>query len=166
MMIIVIIARVEISLVTIIVIISVVQVNDARRYGDKVHIVTPDWLWSCSERWERVRNILPAIISTFLRQFSTVVQVSEQLFTLTKTSSVTRRPPAHCSSPEIAFAQRCADIDLNLDGEEECITLFTVSNSGFPCQAPTTCSIGSRAWQKRTPSLASARAISRTWTKR
>ena len=59
MIIIVIIARAEISLVTIIVIIAViilvVQVNDARRYGDKVHIVTPDWLWSCSERWERVR---------------------------------------------------------------------------------------------------------------
>ena len=36
------------------VIILVMQVNDARRYGDKVHIVTPDWLWSCSERWERV----------------------------------------------------------------------------------------------------------------
>ena len=61
------------------------QVNDARKYGDRIHIVTPDWLWNCSERWERV---------------------SEQLFTLTKTSSVTRRPPAHCSSPEIAFAQR------------------------------------------------------------
>ena len=41
------------------------QVNDARRYGDKVHIVTPDWLWSCSERWERVRHILPVIIYTF-----------------------------------------------------------------------------------------------------
>ena len=60
------------------------QVNDARKYGC-VHIVTPDWLWSCSERWERV---------------------CEDLFTLTKTSAVTRRPPAHCSSPEIAFAQR------------------------------------------------------------
>ena len=67
------------------VIILVTQVNDARRYGDKVHIVTPDWLWSCSERWERV---------------------SEELFTLTKTCPVTRKPPAHCSSPEIAFAQR------------------------------------------------------------
>jgi len=29
---------------------------------------------------------------------------------------VTRRPPAHCSSPEIAFAERCSDLDLNLDG--------------------------------------------------
>ena len=55
--------------------------------------------------------------------------MSEQLFTLTKTSSVTRRPPAHCSSPEIAFAQRCADIDLNLDGDddEECINLQSVT---------------------------------------
>jgi len=70
------------------------KVNDARKQGG-ISIVTPDWLWACSERWERVE---------------------EKLFTLTKTSSVTRRPPAHCSSPEIAFAERCADIDLNLDG--------------------------------------------------
>ena len=28
---------------------------------------------------------------------------------------MTRRPPAHCSSPEIAFAERCSDLDLNLD---------------------------------------------------
>ena len=34
---------------------------------------------------------------------------------MSKTSSVTRRPPAHCSSPEIAFAERCSDLDLNLD---------------------------------------------------
>ena len=61
------------------------QVNDARKFGEAISIVTPDWLWSCSERWERV---------------------SEELFTLTKTCPVTRKPPAHCSSPEIAFAQR------------------------------------------------------------
>jgi len=29
---------------------------------------------------------------------------------------VTRKPPAHCSSPEIAFAERCADIDLDAAG--------------------------------------------------
>ena len=60
------------------------KVNDARKQGG-ISIVTPDWLWACSERWERV---------------------SEKLYTLTKHSSVTRRPPAHCSSPEIAFAER------------------------------------------------------------
>merc|ERR1719264_475402 len=70
------------------------KVNDARRQTN-VAIVTPDWLWACAERWERVE---------------------ERLFTLSKTSSVTRRPPAHCSSPEIAFAERCSDLDLNLDG--------------------------------------------------
>jgi len=70
------------------------KVNDARKQGS-ISIVTPDWLWACSERWERV---------------------CEKLYNLTKHSSVTRRPPAHCSSPEIAFAERCADIDLNLDG--------------------------------------------------
>ena len=50
-----------------------------------ISLVTPDWLWACSERWERV---------------------SGKLYTLTNHSSVTRRPPAHCSSPEIAFAAR------------------------------------------------------------
>ena len=30
------------------------QVNDARKFSGNIHIVTPDWLWSCSERWERV----------------------------------------------------------------------------------------------------------------
>ena len=69
------------------------KVNDARRRAG-VALVTPDWLWACAERWERV---------------------DERLFTLSKTSSVTRRPPAHCSSPEIAFAERCADIDLGLE---------------------------------------------------
>jgi len=71
------------------------KVNEARKLDTGIQIVTPDWLWNCSERWERV---------------------SEDLFTLTKTSNITRRPPAHCSSPEIAFAQRCEAIDLNLDG--------------------------------------------------
>ncbi|XP_052743600.1 RNA polymerase II subunit A C-terminal domain phosphatase isoform X4 [Bicyclus anynana] len=33
------------------------KVNASRKMGDgkgKVHVVTPDWLWSCAERWERV----------------------------------------------------------------------------------------------------------------
>jgi len=70
------------------------KVNDARRQKG-VMIVTPDWLWACAERWERTE---------------------ERLFPLGKNAAVTRKPPAHCSSPEIAFAERCADIDLNLDG--------------------------------------------------
>ena len=66
------------------------KVNDARKQG-AISIVTPDWLWACSERWERV---------------------SEKLYTLTKHSSVTRRPPAHCSSPEIAFAERSVVVSI------------------------------------------------------
>ena len=61
----------------------------------QVAVVTPDWLWACAERWERVE---------------------ERLFPLSRHCEVTRRPPAHCSSPEIAFAERCSDLDLNLDG--------------------------------------------------
>jgi RNA polymerase II subunit A-like phosphatase len=52
-----------------------------------VQVVTPDWLWCCAERWEHV---------------------DEALFTLSKRAHVTLKPPAHCSSPEIAFAERCA----------------------------------------------------------
>ncbi len=29
------------------------KVKDAKKAGD-VHVVTPDWLWCCAERWERV----------------------------------------------------------------------------------------------------------------
>lgn len=34
------------------------KVNASRRMGDgttkKIHVVTPDWMWTCAERWERV----------------------------------------------------------------------------------------------------------------
>ncbi|XP_026470896.1 RNA polymerase II subunit A C-terminal domain phosphatase-like isoform X2 [Ctenocephalides felis] len=54
------------------------KVNKARRkHGIK--IVTPDWLWSCAERWEHVE---------------------ECLFPLTPKPSRNRHPPPHCSSPE------------------------------------------------------------------
>jgi len=69
------------------------KINDAKKQGC-ISICTPDWLWSCAERWERV---------------------DERLYPLGKETEVTRLPPAHCSSPEIAFAERCADIELNLD---------------------------------------------------
>ncbi|XP_052743597.1 RNA polymerase II subunit A C-terminal domain phosphatase isoform X3 [Bicyclus anynana] len=58
------------------------KVNASRKMGDgkgKVHVVTPDWLWSCAERWERV---------------------DERLYPLQRGGqSSARRPPAHCSSP-------------------------------------------------------------------
>ena len=45
--------------------------------------MTPDWLWSCAERWERVE---------------------ERLYPLNSDIAVIRRkPPAHCTSPEVAF---------------------------------------------------------------
>ncbi|XP_039276137.1 LOW QUALITY PROTEIN: RNA polymerase II subunit A C-terminal domain phosphatase-like [Nilaparvata lugens] len=43
-----------------------------------VRVVTPDWLWSCAERWERVEELLFPV-------------------TCEKTSS--RHPPPHCVSP-------------------------------------------------------------------
>ena len=54
--------------------------------------MTPDWLWSCAERWDHV---------------------AEGLFQLYKNAPVTLKPPAHCSSPEIAFAERCPQINMS-----------------------------------------------------
>ncbi|CAH2042550.1 unnamed protein product, partial [Iphiclides podalirius] len=59
------------------------KVNATRRIGEgkmnKLFVVTPDWLWTCAERWERV---------------------DERLYPLTRGGqSSSRRPPAHCSSP-------------------------------------------------------------------
>lgn len=63
------------------------KVNASRRMGEgknKLHVVTPEWLWSCAERWERV---------------------DERLYPLQRGGqSSSRRPPAHCSSPPPAPA--------------------------------------------------------------
>lgn len=47
----------------------------------------------CAERWEKVE---------------------ERLFPLSTKAPIVLKPPAHCSSPEIAFAERCGDFDLNM----------------------------------------------------
>ena len=67
------------------------KVNDAKKHKN-IHLVTPDWLWSCAERWDHV---------------------AEGLFQLYKNATVTLKPPAHCSSPEIAFAERCPQINMS-----------------------------------------------------
>ncbi|XP_040565077.1 RNA polymerase II subunit A C-terminal domain phosphatase [Lepeophtheirus salmonis] len=57
------------------------KVNESRKIKG-IHIVTPDWLWNCAERWERCE---------------------EKLFPLKKSGGppVTLRPPPHCSgSPD------------------------------------------------------------------
>lgn len=54
------------------------KVNAARKMSN-IHIVSPEWLWTCAERWECVE---------------------EKLFPLDPKKSVkTRQPPAHCHSP-------------------------------------------------------------------
>ncbi len=45
--------------------------------------MTPDWLWSCAERWERVEERLYPLNSELV--------------------TVRRKPPAHCTSPDVAF---------------------------------------------------------------
>ncbi|TRY67809.1 hypothetical protein TCAL_07221 [Tigriopus californicus] len=55
--------------------IGTAKVNDVRKMKG-VHIVTPDWLWCCAERWEKV---------------------DERMFPLNKASQVTLKPPVHCS---------------------------------------------------------------------
>ena len=54
------------------------KVNAGKRKKN-IKIVTPDWLWSCAERWEHV---------------------SEIIFPLSNKGSRNRHPPPHCSSPE------------------------------------------------------------------
>ena len=51
------------------------KVNEARRYKG-IHVVTPNWLWCCAERWERP---------------------DEKIFALCKKSSIKRNPPSHCT---------------------------------------------------------------------
>ena len=39
------------------------KVNEARRFNEKnksnpVHLVTPDWLWCCAERWEKAEEAI------------------------------------------------------------------------------------------------------------
>lgn len=55
------------------------KVNAARK-SPNIRIVSPEWLWSCAERWECVEEILFPLDS--------------------KKASKTRQPPAHCHSPE------------------------------------------------------------------
>lgn len=54
------------------------KVNAGRRKKN-LKIVTPDWLWSCAERWSKV---------------------DERLYNLSNKGSKNRHPPPHCSSPE------------------------------------------------------------------
>ena len=66
------------------------KVNEAKKRAKNVHLVTPDWLWCCAERWERI---------------------DERLYPLYKSAPITVKPPAHCSSPEDNASGRIADVD-------------------------------------------------------
>ena len=68
------------------------KVNEAKKRAKNVHLVTPDWLWCCAERWERI---------------------DERLYPLYKSAPITVKPPAHCSSPEDNASDRMADIDAS-----------------------------------------------------
>ncbi|KFB46902.1 hypothetical protein ZHAS_00014910 [Anopheles sinensis] len=55
------------------------KVNNARK-NSKINIVTPEWLWTCAERWEHVE---------------------ERLYPLKASNPAKmRQPPPHCHSPE------------------------------------------------------------------
>ncbi|XP_039438951.1 RNA polymerase II subunit A C-terminal domain phosphatase [Culex pipiens pallens] len=56
------------------------KVHHARK-NPKIKIVTPEWLWTCAERWEHVEELLFP-----LRQ--------------SKPVKMNRQPPPHCHSPE------------------------------------------------------------------
>lgn len=73
------------------------KVNAARKMPN-IHIVSPEWLWTCAERWECVE---------------------EQLFPLdSRKASKTRQPPAHCHSP----GKKC--ILINIRFKNILIVLF------------------------------------------
>lgn len=55
------------------------KVHHARK-NPKIKIVTPEWLWTCAERWEHVEELLFP-----LRQ--------------SKPVKMNRQPPPHCHSP-------------------------------------------------------------------
>lgn len=64
------------------------KVNAARK-SPQIKMVSPEWLWTCAERWECVE---------------------EKLFPLdSKKASKTRQPPAHCHSPEHVVNYNVAD---------------------------------------------------------
>lgn len=66
------------------------KVNEARRRAKSIHLVTPDWLWCCAERWERI---------------------DERLYPISKSTVITLKPPAHCSSPEDNAIDRMKDYE-------------------------------------------------------
>ena len=68
------------------------KVNEAKKRAKNVHLVTPDWLWCCAERWERI---------------------DERLYPLYKAAPITVKPPAHCSSPEDNASDRMTEIDVS-----------------------------------------------------
>uniref|UniRef100_A0A182QNG6 RNA polymerase II subunit A C-terminal domain phosphatase n=1 Tax=Anopheles farauti TaxID=69004 RepID=A0A182QNG6_9DIPT len=57
------------------------KVNNARKNA-KIKVVTPEWLWSCAERWEHVEERLYPLKASYPAKM--------------------RQPPPHCHSPEHA----------------------------------------------------------------
>ena len=55
------------------------KVKDAQKLGN-IKLVTPDWLWSCAERWEHV---------------------DERLYPLSEWSTVTLKPPGKCPACDL-----------------------------------------------------------------
>ena len=57
--------------------------------------------------------------------------MAEGLFQLYKNAPITLRPPAHCSSPEIAFAERCPQINMTeKEAMPEAMNPFLAFNKG------------------------------------
>lgn len=65
------------------------QLIEAKKFP-VIFVVTPDWLWACAERWERVEELLYPLNSDV--------------------GSVRRKPPPHCTSPDlkVQFAMTAA----------------------------------------------------------
>lgn len=71
------------------------KVNAAKK-SPHIRIVSPEWLWTCAERWECVEELLFPLDP--------------------KKASKTRQPPAHCHSPEHVVDYNNVTI-ANIDGQ-------------------------------------------------
>merc|ERR1719204_3045688 len=71
------------------------QIRSSKKLESRIHLVTPNWLWDCAERWEKVDERLYSLCKSNVRV--TVVD-----------------PPAHCSSPEDNAADRSPDLPPEL----------------------------------------------------
>ena len=150
-----------------------VQVNDARKRN--IHIVTPDWLWSCSERWERV-SVDQWEASIYPWQPITALYCPRWA----RRCSRWPRPPRWPGGPRLTAPARrlpSQSGERRLDythlifirsssGRRHVLNNFYFTDVLILTSTWMVASTGSRVWRRLTHSWPSAPGTSRTWTRR